>query len=288
MDPLVSVIVPCFNQGQFVNDLLEALDAGCKFTHEVIVVNDGSTDALTLRNLKGLRAKSDRQELIIINRTNGGLPAARNTGLDAARGKYIQFLDADDLIAKGKLDLQVEALEADSALAIHLTEYVLCDVTRTRFWKPETSTIAGFSFDVPSFITHWERGLTIPIHCGLFRRSAIGTIRFTEQLKAKEDWIFWIVLAATGASFDYSPFVGAIYRQHDSSMTKNGRAMALSWLQAVKHLLDTGFEIDPVAKESLLEHYNRFYVRFFSIVNPATQQAAVRNTDLQFLLSFVK
>jgi hypothetical protein len=160
---------------------------------------------------------------------------------------------------------------------------------RSRFWHPGTSTIAGFDYDSASFVANWERGLTIPIHCGLFRTTAIQSLRFNEELRAKEDWVFWVMLASSGARFAYSPFVGAVYRQHDSNMCKDGRSMALSWLRAVQHLRNMGVPIDDESQQSLLEHYNRFYVRFFGAVDTSQSRPTQASRDqFNFLMSLLK
>src|SRR5688500_17070697 len=88
-DPLVSVIITCFNQGHF---LAEAISSVLKQTHkplEIIVVDDGSTD-----NTKAVALNFP--EVYYIYQNNAGLSDARNTGIDNSRGEYLVFLDADD------------------------------------------------------------------------------------------------------------------------------------------------------------------------------------------------
>lgn len=288
MKPIVSVITPCFNQGQYLADLLESVDATCSDPHEVIVVDDGSTEPLTLRCLRRLSARSEKQKLVVITKSNGGLPSARNEALRVAEGEFVQFLDADDLVTKKKLELQIGALRANEGHAVHLSEYVLCDAHRNRFWRPEKSTVTGFEYSVNSFVANWERGLSIPIHCALFRAESIAGIFFDEQLRAKEDWIFWISLALTGAKFLYADFVGAVYRQHNNNMCKNGREMAVSWLRAINHLRSMGIPMSAEAESSLIDHYNNFYVRYFGVVG-GTLSGNARNgvSDLNFLLTLV-
>ena len=101
-DPLVSVIIPAYNAEEFID---EALQSVLRQTHrelEVIVVDDGSTDATRAR----VRAHGDRVRYI--HQMNAGVGAARNRGLDAATGDYVAFLDADDLWRPEKLEVQLE------------------------------------------------------------------------------------------------------------------------------------------------------------------------------------
>ncbi|OIQ79890.1 putative glycosyltransferase EpsJ [mine drainage metagenome] len=283
---MVSIIVPCFNQGNFLADLIASVDDACTFQHEIIIVNDGSTDELTQYFLGKIRPQSKKQHISVMNLNNGGLSYARNQGLDLAQGKYVQFLDADDLVTKGKIDFQLEELENNESLSVHLTEYVYCNQARSRFWRHHPSTIDGFNYDTASFIENWERGLTVPIHCALIRRSAMDGIRFNETLKGKEDWIFWIALASRGLQFKYSGFVGAIYRQHGLNMCRNDREMALNWLRAVQYLLGSGVPISDEAKEGLVSHYNSWYLKFFTRANDANLVNSMTNQSaLNFLFS---
>jgi len=91
---LVSVIIPCYNQGQYLTESIGSVLASDHQKIEIIVVDDGSTDPETCRILGGL----DYPKTRLIRRENGGLAAARNSGIAAAQGRYILPLDADDRI----------------------------------------------------------------------------------------------------------------------------------------------------------------------------------------------
>jgi glycosyltransferase involved in cell wall biosynthesis len=113
MTPLVSVIVPCYNARPWVEGAVESALSQSWAEVEVIVVNDGSTDGsmTVLRGLEGPRVK-------VVDQPNRGASAARNVGLSAAKGQYIQFLDADDLLAPGKLLDQVSLLAVSGPMAV--------------------------------------------------------------------------------------------------------------------------------------------------------------------------
>ena len=97
--PLVSVIVPAYNVERFVGDCLDSVLAQKYRNLEVICVNDGSTDD-SLRIIESYRERFvGACRLIVHSQENGGLSAARNAGLDLATGKYVYFLDSDDMIA---------------------------------------------------------------------------------------------------------------------------------------------------------------------------------------------
>ncbi|WP_422649187.1 hypothetical protein OJJOAM_001156 [Cupriavidus sp. H18C1] len=227
--PLVSVIVPCYNQGQYLEDALQSIEAAYRGPLEVIVVDDGSTEARTMRALDELRA--NRAELHIVRQRNGGLSNARNTGLGRASGAFVQFLDTDDLLVPGKIDRQVDHFSIVPRLDVSISDYMLCDETRIACSKVQ-SAISTSSFELSDFLFHWERGLSIPIHCGLFRRQILDDVRFDESLRAKEDWVFWCTLKLRQAKMAYFPVHGAVYRQHAESMRRSYLRMGDSWLCA--------------------------------------------------------
>ncbi|WP_207492034.1 glycosyltransferase [Aridibaculum aurantiacum] len=108
--PKVSVIIPAYNCAEFIEKTLASVEAQTypQKDIEVIIVNDGSTD----NTADVLRRYSD---YTVIQIPNGGVSNARNTGIEVATGKYIQFLDSDDLLCKGKIEEQVSLLEANNA-----------------------------------------------------------------------------------------------------------------------------------------------------------------------------
>ena len=106
LPPLVSVLIPCFNSERWIRHALESAVGQDYSRTEVIVVDDGSTDR-TLEIAKEFESRSVR----VITQPNAGAPAARNTALAQAQGQYIQWLDADDLLARNKVSVQMRISE---------------------------------------------------------------------------------------------------------------------------------------------------------------------------------
>ena len=98
--PKISIIVPCYNQSQFLDACLHSVFTQSHSNWECIIVNDGSTDRTEEISLAWCK-KDDR--FFYNRKENGGLSSARNIGLEASKGNYIQFLDADDLLDVKKL-----------------------------------------------------------------------------------------------------------------------------------------------------------------------------------------
>jgi glycosyltransferase involved in cell wall biosynthesis len=105
-DPLVSVIVPAYNAEQFIEESLRSALVQTWTRLELIVVDDGSVDSTA-----EIAARLGDKRIRVIGQENRGAAAARNTGLMNATGKYVQFLDADDILSTSKIELQTIALE---------------------------------------------------------------------------------------------------------------------------------------------------------------------------------
>lgn len=231
--PTVSVIIPCYNQWQFLHDSVGSAMAAYQGPLDIVVIDDGSTDPITLRCLGDMQ--KIHPSVRVIQQANGGLSAARNAGLEQARGDYIQFLDADDLLVPGKLDAQVQQMQA-MRCDIALCNYLVANHELTEYARHEETINISPQFDLQTFLFKWERGLTIPIHCALFSKKILTNVRFLTMLKAKEDWVFWCALAHQQAVFAYCDFNGVIYRMHQGSMRRSFVSMGKQWLQAVAYI----------------------------------------------------
>lgn len=254
--PIVSVIVPCYKQARFLPECLRSLQAQSLRQWEMVIVNDGSPDDTELV-AKGLMREDDRVRLI--NQANRGLPAARNAGLRVMRGRYIQFLDADDLLGSTKLEWHVGLLEAqrDVALVYGNAWYFFDAEPRRRIRQgfgpdPEKDWIADLAAR-PGPLLHRliERNL-MPVCSPLFRRSlfdAAGPV--DESLRALEDWEYWIRCANTGARFLFDPAVEgeSFVRLHATSMSQD---RALMHSNGLKMRLRTMLYLRPAHARRLM------------------------------------
>ena len=270
--PLVSVIIPCYNQGRYLQQSIASAVAACRHPLEIIVIDDGSTDITTARHLA--EAEEIAPGAVRIRRqSNCGLSGARNSGIALARGQYIQFLDADDVLVPGKIDIQVAQMQINPDLAISVCNYLLCDDTRTHFSKHEEA-IARFDLSIEDFLYRWERGFAIPIHCGLFRRSLLETVQFDTQARAKEDWLFWTSLVMMGTKIGYIHGHWAIYRQHEQSMRRSYVDMGRAWLQAGLKIDDMLAGLEPLFFESVISWFEHCYRSHSAYRKEIAQRAA--------------
>lgn len=105
-ESLVSVIIPCYNQGRFLVQAIESIRAQSNTDKEIIVVDDGSTDDTPT-------IAADFKDVRCLSTKNRGLAVARNTGLEASKGSYIVFLDADDKLLPNALEDLLHSLTSD-------------------------------------------------------------------------------------------------------------------------------------------------------------------------------
>ena len=238
--PLVSIIVPCFNYGHLVGETLESLQKQTLENWECIVVDDGSSD-----NTKEIVSKytSKDQRYSYIYQKNAGLSAARNTGIKAARGEFIQLLDADDFIAENKLLNQINLLKLHTEISIVYSEvrYFKSDNLDKHFyslsegtdpWMKEYSTHE-------TFINALMQNNLFAVNCALFRKEIILNCGlFNTKLKSVEDWEFWVRCSLQHKLFlfDGENDSIALVRIHGSSMSQNLQRMHEASLLARKGL----------------------------------------------------
>lgn len=215
MKSLVSIIIPCYNQAQYLSEALQSVLDQTYSDWECIIVNDGSPDNTKDVVLEWLNKDT---RFRYVEKENGGLSSARNAGLDKATGDYIQFLDADDIIASEKLQESIEAFNLKSDLDVVITDYNMFFAINSPKSAPFYS-LSKDCFNFETILNEWDVSFTIPIHCGIFKRRSIGGLTFNENLKAKEDWLFWIQFFKKCSSSIFIDKQLASYRKHIGSMT---------------------------------------------------------------------
>lgn len=211
MNSLVSVVIPNYNGELF---LREALDSVIKQTYpyiEIIVVDDGSTDS-------SLKILSEYEEKIKLIKTRKfGASAARNRGIEAARGEYIALLDGDDIWSSNKLQLQIERLEA-----LNL-DLVYC--SGQEFESDKSNGLvhqAVYSGDCYAYFKKFPTRGIVELGCSsaVFRASLIELSGLFDETfsGAAEDWDFFRRYSRH-AKIGYCPEILVKYRRHPGSIT---------------------------------------------------------------------
>ncbi len=282
---LVSVIVPAFNAAEYLPVTLDSVLAQTCSALEVIVVDDGSADdtSAVARSVSDPRVRWLRQE-------HRGAAAARNRGLAAARGKFIQFLDADDLLATDKLERQLTALAAAPAGAVASGPWY------------------RFNTDVRSAIIQTEPVWTVrePVEwliaslCGngmmqpgawLTPREIIAAAGpWEESLSLHDDGEFFtrVLLKATGNIF--VPGATVFYREVAGSLSRKRSRRAIESALAVcrsrhRHLL--AVRDDPLARRAIATQYAQFAYEFAAAAPDLGRQALRAMRELRTAPAFV-
>ncbi len=199
--PRVSVVIPCLDDGAYLPDALAstaALDA------EVLVVDDGSTDPATVRELDRVAAEGWAVRRV----THRGLPAARNAGFRLARHDYLVPLDADNRLCPSFVDRAVAALDRDPGLAAVYGDVMLFGgATGTR--RPGPVALADLITDNQVDA------------CAVIRRAAWADAGgYDEAFTAWEDWDLWLTMLERGWRLKYLPAPALEYRVRDGMLAR--------------------------------------------------------------------
>lgn len=119
MKPLLSVLVPAFNAEAFIEKSILSVNENSDFPREIIICDDGSTDATQTAVEAAASLLSNNTEIRLITQSNAGASTARNRAFRASHGRWVLFLDADDRLAAGSLSAMVQMAQADSTAVIH-------------------------------------------------------------------------------------------------------------------------------------------------------------------------
>ncbi len=203
--PRVSIVVPCYKQAHLLPEAVESVVAQTYAHWEMIIVNDGSPDT-TNEVAHELIARYPHCAIRLVERANGGLSAARNTGIGAATGQYILPLDADDTLHPQMLEKTVAALQSHPADAVAYT-HVQHFGTQNDIWH------AGpFTADAMAEANRL-------VCSALYKREVFDTVGgYSEDMSAFEDWDFWLSALEHGYTGRLVPEALFQYRKTPTSM----------------------------------------------------------------------
>ena len=201
---LVSVIVPCFNDGAYIEEAIDSIKAQTYKNIEVVICNDGSTDKFTLEILDKLKSRG----FMVLDLQNKGPSVARNEGIKVANGDYILPLDSDDCIESTYVEKAVNLLESDENIGAVYCHGELFGAAKGKWELPDYS-IERMIVDNVVFVT------------ALFRKSdwerAGG---FCEHFKhGVEDYDFWLSILGLGKQIVQIPEILFFYRIKETSRT---------------------------------------------------------------------
>lgn len=212
---LASVVIPCYGQSRF---LAEAISSALEQDYpnkEIIVVDDGSPDD-TLQV-----ASSFGDRIVYIRQCNSGAAKARNVGIQASRGEYVAFLDADDICLAGRLSMQARILDQDPRVGLVASDAHLIDPTGARCGLK--SRVSGAPRRASDF--RWETvSYCATTSSVMVRRECFESAGYFEESVGAhsaggEDWLQWVRIAQ-GYPMVYLPLPMIGYRLHEANVTR--------------------------------------------------------------------
>jgi glycosyltransferase involved in cell wall biosynthesis len=196
--PTVSIVMPTYNRADRMGPTLDSIRGQTFADFECIIVDDGSKDADELERV--IAAMHD-DRFRVIRTHNRGASAARNTGIDAARGDYIALLDSDDQFLPEKLARSLDAIRAHDGDCLVFTRIAMDRGVGTNWIKPPRGPMPGERIDEYIFCARgWVPCSTVVLPAKVARE-----VRFDEALPSTQDTDFAIRCATTGMPFVYLP-----------------------------------------------------------------------------------
>jgi len=217
MKDLVSIITPCFNAAKYIGQCIESVLAQSYTNWEMLIVDDCSTDD-TVEIIQSYSIIDKRIRFYTTDYPSGGAAIPRNIGIQNAKGRYIAFLDSDDLWLPTKLEQQIP-LFADPKIAIVYSNYEKIDADgnrKNRFVNSPPST---------NYKCLLKR---IAIGCltGIYDSTKVGKV-YLKKI-GHEDYVLWLSILKQGYSAQNTNTVTALYRQQKNTVSGN-KLRVLKW-----------------------------------------------------------
>jgi glycosyltransferase involved in cell wall biosynthesis len=202
--PTVSVILTCYNLGQYLDEAVDSVLAQTFQDFEIVIVNDGSTDPHTLERLACERPKTR-----VVHIENRGLPGARNEGIRQSAGRYICSLDADDRLAPAYMEKSVAVLDQNPSVGF-VSHWLRAFGEEEWEWKPDSAAF-------PALLDRNSIN-----GAAMVRRTALAAVGFYDESMRSglEDWDVWIGLIEKAFVGVIIPEVLFFYRRRAGSMSR--------------------------------------------------------------------
>lgn len=236
MNNLVSVISPAYNSEKYIKKLVDYVSNQSIKVLEHIIIDDGSSDG-TLNLLYSLAEK--HSHIKVLSQNNQGAGVARNKGISIAKGKYIAFLDSDDVWAEDKLRGQIEFME-NANVSFSYGDYFEID--------DDTGDVIN-ERHTPNNLTYIDLLKSCPIGCltVAFNQNKLGKL-YMPQIRRGQDWALWLQITKRGVVAYRYPGTFASYTVVKGSLSKNKikkafnmfkiyRLQNLGYLQSLYYLL---------------------------------------------------
>ena len=263
MSELVSILIPAYNAEKWISQTINSALSQTWKNKEIIIVDDGSRD-----NTLDIAKKFESNNLKVISQENRGQASVRNTALSYAQGSYIQWLDADDLLASDKISIQMSFAQNDStSLTLYSSPHAAF------YWRPEKARFRPDSLwqdlsPVEWMIKKFSEKIYIAIHGWLVSRKLTDSAGpWNEQLILNGDGEYFFRVVAASKNVQFIPEAKSYYRQWSFNQQGKGasekalQSLLLSHKLCIKHLLslEDSAKTRKASVQVLQSIYKRLY-----------------------------
>lgn len=228
--PLVSVIMPTYNYAQFIGDAIESVINQTWQTWEMLIIDDGSTDN-TESVVQFYVSKDSRIRYFALGQNSGRAAVARNYGISNSKGKYVAFLDSDDMWKPTKIERQIELLENNENIFLVYTRYIVMkNGTFSKILPKRRKLRSGKVFTSLFLSNNFIGSSTVLLRNILKENNLFDT---DIKLRAIEDYALWLKIAKNKhVAYIDDPLV--VYREHGSNTSIGIKTYLLRYLHVVK------------------------------------------------------
>lgn len=277
MRKLVSIVVPIYNVASYLSQCLDSIYTQTYPNIEVILVNDGSTD----NSLDICKEYAKKFGCTIIDKENGGLSSARNTGLQRCNGEYVYFLDSDDWISKDAIEVLVNLIEERDVDIVEMGIYwVYPEVTKVDASKKD---YLFNRYEVLSAYLQQTKKLHSCVTNKIFKSHVFDELRF-EEGKLHEDGYFMYQAMYKCERYFLTTYAGYYYRQN-----REGSIMSVAVkprnLLDVTDLMEKRNEFFRDKKEDELAEMAEAYYYRTTLTNYITARTIIKDQELAIFFS---
>lgn len=250
--PLVSVVIPCYNHERFVQDSIQSVIDQDYKNIELIIIDDGSKDN-SVQAIEGLIKECQNRftRFEFRSRPNKGLSSTLNEALEWVEGKYFSGLASDDLIMPSKVFKQVSFLEKNDEFVAVFGGTVLIDNNSDIIGRVSPPRRA-YSFKDIILNKH-----NLPAPTQLIRMSAMKQTGGYKEGLLIEDWYMWLKLSSLGNIFCEEDAV-SLYRKHPTNTSSNLEKMHKGRIEVLEYFKDSSLYEDALKQLYWVRHFRKF------------------------------
>lgn len=254
MFDLISIIVPVYNTGMYLDTCVDSIISQENVNIEIIIVDDGSTDENTLKKCSEIKEKYP--SVVLIHKPNGGSASARNYGIQIAKGKYIGFVDSDDNVDSKMYSELLSLIKKDQVnVAIcGLATYSNNGVTYN------DKSLESRCYEQPELMHHFLLGHWHSACTNLYSKDLFKGISFPEN-EVNEDYMlnYWIFKTQERISFTNNPYYHYIRRKNSNTSSPK----TLRFLDWIKH---TNLVLSEISQNPALKMEAEYQYIYSNIV----------------------